>query len=102
MLLQSITDIRIGFLYGLEETIGKVQALANIRIPVGGREDFNVRASGHPLASPSLDFQLMNLDAEVEFIWVSEKREILDTILGEEEASLLRMHSKNRKVENSV
>jgi hypothetical protein len=99
MLLQSITDIRIGFLYGLEETIGKVQALANIRIPVGGREDFNVRASGHPLASPSLDFQLMNLDAEVEFIWVSEKREILDTILGEEEASLLRMHSKNRKEE---
>jgi hypothetical protein len=99
MLLQSITDIRIGFLYGLEETIGKVQALANIRIPVGGREDFNVRASGHPLASPSLDFQLMNLDAQVEFIWVSEKREMLDTILGEEEASLLRMHSKNRKEE---
>ena len=102
MLLQSITDIRIGFLYGLEETIGKVQALANIGIPVGGREDFNVRASRHPRVGPWLNFQLMNLDAEVEFIWVSERREMLDTILGEEEASLLRMHSKNRKVENSV
>ena len=105
MLLQSLTDIRFTYVGGLEATVGRVLALANLRVPIHesepAREDLTFFAAQIPLSDPNswsapyVDFNEMNKRGPVELVWAMEEREEGDTAMGVEECQLLHHHSKS-------